>query len=105
MLILAGSRFPIVLGVALNREEWLDGAGSWQPLGLSRVRVSWYGLPEANLAVLHCANQRRIWLLVLPPDTREEVALAATFLACTPGNSLTTTQTLAKAREHADMLI
>jgi hypothetical protein len=100
MLLLAGTRFRSVFGVVLNRDEWADPAGSWQPFGASRAKVSWYGLQESNLAILHCGDQRRISLLVLPPDTPEEVALAATFMTCTPGNSLTTSETLVRAREH-----
>jgi hypothetical protein len=102
MLALAATRFRMVFGIVLNRDEWHDPGGSWKPLGASRLKVSWYGLQESNLAVLHCNDHRRISLLVLPPDTREDVALAATFLACTPGNSLTTADTLARARESVN---
>ena len=101
MLALASTRFRTVLGVALNRDEWLDPAASWQLFGASRVKVSWYGLRESNLAILHCGGHQRISLLVLPPHTPENVALAATFMACAPGNSLSTADTLARAREHA----
>ena len=98
MLSMAAKRFSSVRGVTLNRDEWFDPTGSWRPLGLSSVNVIWYGLSEANRAVLYCGDQRRIRLLVLPPDIAEDVALAATFLTCTPGNSLTTMQALATAR-------
>lgn len=101
MLSMAAKRFSSVRGVTLNRDEWFDPTGSWRPLGLSSVNVIWYGLSEANLAVLYCGDQRRIRLLVLPPDIEEDVALAATFLTCTPGNSLTTLQALATARARS----
>jgi hypothetical protein len=100
MLTIVGTRFRSVFGVVLNRDEWPVAGGSWHPLGASSVKVSWYGLPESNLAILHCGDQWRIWLLVLPPDTPEAVALAATFMACSPGNSLTTAETLVRAHDH-----
>jgi hypothetical protein len=102
MLRLAVTRLHAVLGGALNRDEWPG-----PPLVLHRSaatpKISWYGLSEPHLAVLHCGGHNRIALalLLLPPDTPEEVALTAMLMACAPGNDLTTTETLAKARERS----
>jgi hypothetical protein len=50
--------------------------------------------------MLYCSGHNQIALLVLPPDTPEEVALTAMLMAAAPGNCLTTTETLARACEH-----
>ena len=97
MLAAASGRFRAVLGVTLNREEWPDARASGQLAGVGRTKLSWYGLAEPHLVVLHCSDQRRIALLLLPPDTPEQVALTATLMASTPGNGLTTIETLARA--------
>jgi hypothetical protein len=90
-----------VLGVALNREEWPDAPLVLQPLPTTRgPKISWYGLTEPHLAMLYCSGHNQIALLVLPPDTPEEVALTAMLMAAAPGNCLTTTETLARACEH-----
>jgi hypothetical protein len=100
MLKLAITRVRAVLGVTLNRDEWPGAPLLLQPLTTSSPKISWYGLTEPHLAMLHCGAHNRIALLVLPPDAPEEVALTAMLMASTPGNCLTTTDTLAKAREH-----
>jgi hypothetical protein len=100
MLSLASTRLRAVLGVALNRDEWPGAPLTRQPLTTNRTKISWYGLPEPHLAVLHCGGHTRIALLVLPPDTPEAVALTAMLMAAAPGNCLTTTETLTSAREH-----
>ena len=100
MLRLATTRFHSVLGVALNRDEWPGAPLVVHPPTPTRTRVSWYGLPEPNLAVLHCGGHHRIALLVLPPDTPEAVALTAMLMAAVPGNCLSTAETLISAREH-----
>lgn len=100
MLRLAVTRLSAVLGVALNRDEWPGAPLHLQPLATSSPKISWYGLTEPHLAMLHCGGHNRIALLVLPPDTREQVALAAMLMASTPGNCLTTTETLTRARQH-----
>jgi len=97
---MATTRFHAVLGVALNRDEWPGAPLVMHPPAPSRTRISWYGLPERNLAVLHCGGHHRIALLVLAPDTPEEVALTAMLMAAAPGNCLTTAETLTSAREH-----
>lgn len=102
MLSSVAARFNAVLGVMLNRDEWPTAPLRWQPAHPSKAKISWYGLPEANLVVLHCAQRLRIALLVLPPSTPEQIAVTATLLAATPGNELTTQETLAKARAQAD---
>lgn len=101
MLALAVTRLRAVLGVALNRDEWPGAPLVLQPLATSKPKVSWYGPTEPHLAVLHCGGSNRVALLVLPPDTPEPVALTAMFMASAPGNCLTTTETLIKAREHS----
>jgi Family of unknown function (DUF5994) len=101
MLSVAVTRFRAVIGVALNRDEWPGAPLLLQPLATGRPKISWYGLTEPHLAMLHCGGHNRIALLVLPPDAPEQVALTAMLMASAPGNCLTTTETLAKAREHA----
>jgi hypothetical protein len=100
MLSLAVTRLRAVLGVSLNRDEWPGAALELRSPSMTRIRVSWYGLTESHLAVLHCGGQNRIALLVLPPDTPKEVALTAMLMASSPGNSLTTAETLTSAQEH-----
>ena len=100
MLTRALTRVHTVLGVTLNREEWPGAPLLLQPLPTRSPKVSWFGLTEPHLAMLHCGGQNRIALLVLPPDTLEEVAVTAMLMTATPGNRLTTTETLARAREQ-----
>lgn len=100
MLTRALTRVHAVLGVTLNREEWPGAPLLLQPLPTRSPKISWFGLTEPHLAVLHCGGQNRIALLVLPPDTLEEVAVTAMLLAAAPGNRLTTNETLASAREQ-----
>ena len=100
LLSLALTRLHTVLGVTLNRDEWPGAPLILQPLTTRSPKISWYGLTEPHLAVLHCGGHNRIALLVLPPDTPEEVALTAMLMASTPGNCLTTTETLTGAQEH-----
>lgn len=102
MLAAVAARFRDVLGVMLNRDEWPFASLGWQPAHPGKAKISWYGLPEQHLVVLHCSGQRRIALLVLPPDTPEQIALTATLMASAPGNLLTTNETLAKARAQAN---
>ena len=103
MLKLAVTRLHAVLGVTLNRDEWPGAPLLLQPLATRSPKIGWYGLAEPQLAILHCAGHNRIALLVLPPDTPEEVAVTAMLMAAAPGNCLTTTETLARAREHAPL--
>lgn len=104
VLATVAARFRVVLGVMLNRDEWLGAPLGAPPQSVGRVKVSWYGLTEPHLMVLRCGDARRIALLVLPPDTPEPIALSATLLASAPGNSLTTNETLARARVQAEAL-
>ena len=101
MLTRALTRVHNVLGVTLNRDEWPGAPLLLQPLPIRSPKISWFGLAEPHLAMLHCGLQNRIALLVLPPDTPEEVAVTAMLMTATPGNRLTTTETLAMAREQA----
>ena len=100
MLTRALTRVPAVLGVTLNREEWPGAPLLLQPLTTRNPKISWFGLTEPHLAVLHCGGQNRIALLVLPPDTVEEVAVTAMLMSAAPGNRLTTIETLARAGER-----
>lgn len=90
-------RYRAVLGVALNRDEWPGAPLTLQPSTIGRTKIAWYGLTERNLAVARFDQHRRIRLLVVPPDTAEEIALTATLMAATPGNDLTTADVLARA--------
>jgi hypothetical protein len=101
MLSVAMTRLRAVLGVALNRDEWPGAPLVLQPLATSRTKISWYGLTEPHLAMLHCGGHNRIALLVLPPETPEEIALTAMLMASAPGNCLTTTETLTSAQAHS----
>jgi hypothetical protein len=102
LLIAVAQRFRAVHGVVLNRDEWPGAQLSRYPMAGGKAKISWYGLGEPHLVVLHCSEQRRIALLVLPPTTPEEIALTATLMAAAPGNGLTTSETLAKARAQAE---
>lgn len=101
MLSMVTSRFGPVLGITLNRDEWDDGAVPGPRTRHGKTKLSWYGLPEQHQVVLFCGHARRIALLLLPPDTPEPIALTATLMACAPGNSLTTEQTLTRAKSAA----
>lgn len=100
MLSRAITRLHTVLGVRLNRDEWPGAPLIFQPLLTRSPKISWYGLAEPHLAMLHCGGHNLIALLVVPPDAPEAIALAAMLMAVTPGNQLTATETLARAREH-----
>jgi hypothetical protein len=67
------------------------------PTITGRVKVAWYGLAEPHMMVLRLDRQRKLVLLVVPPDTLENVALAAMLMAAQPGNDRTTTDVLAHA--------
>jgi hypothetical protein len=101
MLAAVAGRFRAVQGVMLNRDEWPGAPLIDQAARAGKARLSWYGLTEPNLVVLNCSDQRRIALLVLPPDTPEQVALTATLMSSAPGNGLTTIETLARAYARA----
>lgn len=98
MLVDALATLHAVLGVTLNRDEWPGAPLIFQPLATRSPKISWYGLTEPHLALLHCGRLNRIAVLVVPPDTPEDAALTAMLMAAAPGNSLTTTETLARAR-------
>ena len=97
LLTAVACRFHAVLGVMLNRDEWPTLQPSGHPIRVGTTKISWYGLPESHLVVLHCSSYRRIALLVVPPETPEQFAVTATLIASAPGNALTAGQTLAKA--------
>ena len=101
MLLRVLTRPQPVLGVTLNRDEWPGAPLLLTPLPSRNPKISWYGLPEPHLAMLHFADHKRIALLLLPPDTPDDVARPAMLMAAAPGNCLTTTQTLTRARERA----
>lgn len=98
MLTMAAKRLRSVVGVLVSQSEWPQTANAWQPRPGTKARLSWYGVQEPHTVVLRCGDLSRVVLLLLPPDTPESVALSATFLACSPGNSLTAAQTLERAR-------
>lgn len=101
LLAAAGHRLHGIYGVTLNREEWPDAPLLAQPLPVRSPTINWYGLAEAHLAVLHCVGGMRVTLLLLPPDTAEDVALTAMLMAATPGNDLSAAETLTWARDRA----
>ena len=87
MLTRALTRVHAVLGVTLNREEWPGAPLLLQPLPTRSPKISWFGLTEPHLAMLHCGAQNRIALLVLPPETIEGVAVTAMLLAAAPSST------------------
>lgn len=100
MLSTAVAQQHVVTGVTLNRDEWPDAPLVVRALTTKNPTVNWYGLAEANLAVLHGRNGR-LALLVVPPETPDEVAHAAMRMASTPGNLLTTAETMSEAYARA----
>jgi hypothetical protein len=103
LLTAVAVRFRAVWGVMLNRDEWPAITPSSQPARAGKTRLSWYGLPEPHLVVLQCSEHRRIALLLLPPETPEQIALTAILMASAPGNELTAVDTLARARAQAEL--
>jgi hypothetical protein len=101
LLHAVATRGPTVLGVALSRAEWPDAPLEVHTSIAGRVRVSWYGLSEPNLMVLSLNRQRKLALLVVPPDTREDIALTAMLMAVRPGNDCRATEVLAHAHDDA----
>ena len=97
MLTAVATRFHAVLGVMFNRDEWSPVPTAGHPIRSGTTKISWYGLLEPHLVVLHCSSYRRIALLVVPPETPEQLAVSATLIASAPGNVLTANQTLEKA--------
>lgn len=100
MLVHALATLHAVLGVTLNRDEWPGAPLIFQPLATRSPKISWYGLTEPHLALLHCGGLDRVSVLVVPPDTPEDAALTAMLMAAAPGNTLTTTETLARAHDR-----
>lgn len=96
MLNGARRRFRTILGLTLTLDDWPGADIAVQYCGL-RTKLSWYGLPTGDLAVLHVDGARRVNLLVVPPSTPEDVAISAMLMACTPGNTRTPGQVLAEA--------
>ncbi|HEY2166632.1 MAG TPA: DUF5994 family protein [Jatrophihabitantaceae bacterium] len=97
LLRVVAARARVVFGVALNRDEWPGAPLALHPTITGRVKVAWYGLSEPHLMVLRLDRQRKLALLVVPPETLENVALAAMLMASQPGNDRTTTDVLARA--------
>jgi hypothetical protein len=101
LLRVVAARVRSVLSVALNRDEWPDAPLALQATVTGRVKVTWYGLTEPHLMILRLDHQRRFAVLVVPPDTAEDVALTAMLMASQSGNDRTTTDLLAHARAAA----
>ena len=97
LLTALASRDHTVRGVTLNRDEWPD-APLVIPLGVTaKLRIGWYGLPDAHIALLHLDQQRKRSLLVIPPATPEATAVTAMLMAVRPGNSQDPSDVLAHA--------
>lgn len=97
LLRVVAGRVRVVLGVALNRNEWPDAPLALQSTTTGRVKVTWYGLNEPHLMILRLDHARKYSLLIVPPDTPEDVALTAMLMASRPGNGSSTTDVLAHA--------
>lgn len=97
LLRAVAGRMRVVVGVALNRNEWPGAPLVLPSMSLGRTKVSWYALVEPHLIVLRADQLRRFALLIVPPNTQEDIALTAMLMASRPGNILTTTDVLAHA--------
>ena len=86
-----------VFRVSLNRDDWPGAPMIVQSTQTRSPKISWYAQHEPHLAQLHIRGPARIALLLLPPDTPEDVALTVMLMTTTSGNCLGTTQTLARA--------
>jgi len=97
------TRVHSVIGVTLSRVDWPEAPLFFQAKSGRDTKISWYGLGEPNLAVVHASEKTRIVLLLIPPETPEDVALTAMLMSTSPGNCFGTVQALAKARERAQI--
>jgi hypothetical protein len=82
----------------LNPGTW-QASPQWLLWGSRRARVAWYRHQDPNIAILLGENDKRIDLLVIPPNTEPRQALSAIDLASAPSNKLTASETLDTARE------
>lgn len=80
-------RFTLVPGISLHIDDWPGTDIAADHTGGVRTKVNWYGSPAHHLAVVHLGGLRRISLLVVPPNTAEDTAIALMLRACTPGNA------------------
>jgi hypothetical protein len=94
-----GKRFGRTRAVMLNPEAWM-AAPQWLLWGSWRARIGWYQHQDPNTAILLGENDKRIDLLVIPPNTQPNHARSAADLASTGGNTLTASDTLQTARER-----
>ena len=93
------ARFGRIRAVMLNPATW-QASPQWLLWGGScRARVAWYRHQDPNIAILLGENDKRIDLLVIPPNIEPRQALYATDLASAPRNKLTASETLDTARE------
>jgi Family of unknown function (DUF5994) len=83
-----------IRGVLLNRSEWAPTPLDWIPCGSRRTRISWYGLQDADVAIVIGDNDKRLGLLVIPPTADAAVAVRAMEMAATTGNRMSGTETL-----------
>ncbi|MDP9117259.1 MAG: DUF5994 family protein [Actinomycetota bacterium] len=87
-------RLGRIRGVLLNRSEWEPTPLDWIPCGNRRTKISWYGLQDADTAVVIGDNDKRVALLVIPPSAVVTSAIRAMDMASAARNELTGAQTL-----------
>jgi hypothetical protein len=92
------ARFGRTRAVMLNPATW-QASPQWLLWGSRRARIAWYRHQDPNIAILLGENDKRIDLLVIPPNTEPRQALSAIDLASAHGNKLTASETLDIARE------
>jgi hypothetical protein len=100
------SRVGPARGVMLSRSQWASSPLSWSPANNSRLRVSWYGPHEPDIAIVITMGGKRVDLLLIPSSASSEQADLAMNLASREGNALTGTDTLIAAgvRPAAELL-
>jgi hypothetical protein len=91
-------RFGRTRVVLLNPATWL-ASPEWLLWGTRRARVCWYQRQDPSIAILLGDYDKRIDLLVIPPNTESRPALSAIEAASTDGNTLTASDTLRAAHE------
>jgi hypothetical protein len=91
-------RIGRVRGILLNPAEWQVPPPDWTPAGDRPALISWSRRHDPHAAVLISENDRRIELVVVPPQVDQATADKIVELASTEGNTLTASRALMIAR-------
>ena len=84
-------------GVMLSHMQWGRTSPGWTPASNPRLRVSWYGHHEPDIAIVIALSGKRLDLLLIPPTASFEHAECAMAMASRDGNRLSGTDTLIAA--------